>query len=70
MRCEKLGTDVTAEQLNNYIQHVNGWVGINGVYNYTDGSQRGIGIDGVVIDRWDPAKDDFVVLSKPGGGLK
>lgn len=66
----KLGTDVSADQLNTYIQHLNGWVGINGVYNFTDGSQRGIGIDGVVIDRWDAAKDDFAAVSKPGGGLK
>lgn len=67
---KKLGTDATAEQLNDYIQHTKGWAGINGVYDYTDGSQRGIGIDGVVIDRYDPAKAEFVVVSKPGGGLK
>ncbi|HEV8020012.1 MAG TPA: ABC transporter substrate-binding protein, partial [Candidatus Lustribacter sp.] len=67
---KKLGTDATAEQLNDYIHHTKGWAGINGVYDYTDGSQRGIGIDGVVIDRYDPAKSDFVVVSKPGGGLK
>jgi branched-chain amino acid transport system substrate-binding protein len=67
---KKLGTNVTADQLNDYIQHLNGWVGINGSYDYRDGSQRGIGIDGVVIDRWDAAKDDFVVVSKPGGGTK
>jgi branched-chain amino acid transport system substrate-binding protein len=67
---KKLGTDATAAQINDYIQHTKGWVGINGTYDYTDGSQRGIGIDGVVIDRWDAAKDDFVVISKPGGGLK
>ena len=67
---KKIGTNVTAEQLNDYIQHLKGWVGINGVYDYTDGSQRGIGIDGVVMDRWDAAKDDFVIVSKPGGGTK
>jgi branched-chain amino acid transport system substrate-binding protein len=67
---KKLGLDATAEQLNDYIQHTKGWIGINGSYDYTDGSQRGIGIDGVVIDRWDSAKDDFVVVSKPGGGTK
>jgi branched-chain amino acid transport system substrate-binding protein len=67
---KKLGTGVTAEQLNNYIQHLSGWTGINGVYDFRDGSQRGIGIDGVVIDRWDAAKEDFVPVSKPGGGLK
>jgi ABC-type branched-subunit amino acid transport system substrate-binding protein len=65
---KKLGTDATAAQINDYIQHTKGWVGINGTYDYTDGSQRGIGIDGVVIDRWDAAKGDFVVISKPGGG--
>ena len=47
-----------------------GWIGINGSYDYTDGSQRGIGIDAVVIDRWDAAKDDFVIVSKAGGGTK
>jgi branched-chain amino acid transport system substrate-binding protein len=67
---KKLGPDTTAEQLNDYIQHLNGWTGINGVYDFRDGSQRGIGIDGVVIDRWDAAKEDFVAVSKPGGGLK
>jgi branched-chain amino acid transport system substrate-binding protein len=67
---KKLGTDATAQQLNDFIQHTKGWAGINGLYDYTDGSQRGIGIDGVVIDRWDQAKGDFVAVSKPGGSLK
>jgi branched-chain amino acid transport system substrate-binding protein len=67
---KKLGTDASAEQLNNYIQHLNGWAGINGIYDFRDGSQRGIGIDGVIMDRWDPAKADFVAVSKSGGGLK
>ena len=67
---KKLGTDATAEQLNDYIQHLSGWTGINGVYDFRDGSQRGIGIDGVVIDRYDAAKEEFVPVSKAGGGLK
>ena len=66
----KVGTDATADQLNNYIQHLNGWAGINGIYDFRDGSQRGIGIDGVIVDRWDAAKDDFVPVSKPGGAFK
>jgi branched-chain amino acid transport system substrate-binding protein len=63
----KLGPDATADGVNGFIQHQNGWVGINGVYNFTDGSQRGLGIADVIIDRWDPAKSDFVAVSKPGG---
>jgi branched-chain amino acid transport system substrate-binding protein len=67
---KKLGTDATAAQLNDYIQHTKGWAGINGIYDYTDGNQRGVGIDGVVIDRYDPVKSEFVVVSKGGGALK
>ena len=65
----KLGSDATADQINDFIQHQNGWAGINGFYNYTNGSQRGLGIDDVVIDRYDPAKAEFVVVSKAGGAL-
>jgi branched-chain amino acid transport system substrate-binding protein len=67
---KKLGTNATAAQLNDYIQHLNGWAGINGYYNFTTGSQRGLGIDAVVMDRWDPAAGDFVLVSKGGGALK
>ena len=67
---KKIGTDATAAQLNDYIQHLSGWSGINGIYDFRDGSQRGIGIDGVIIDKWDAAKDDFVPVSKAGGALK
>jgi branched-chain amino acid transport system substrate-binding protein len=67
---QHLGPDATAQQCRDYIQNLHSWVGINGVYDFRDGSQRGIGIDGVVIDRWDAAKEDFVPVSKPGGGLK
>jgi branched-chain amino acid transport system substrate-binding protein len=66
----KLGPNATAAQLNDYIQHLNGWAGINGYYNFTNGSQRGLGIDAVVMDRWDPATGDFVLVSKGGGALK
>ena len=63
-------TIATAAQLNDYIQHLNGWAGINGYYNFTTGNQRGLGIDAVVMDRWDPAAGDFVLVSKGGGAIK
>lgn len=64
-----VGLDASAAQVNDYIQHLSGWTGINGVYDFRSGSQRGIGIDSVVMDRWNAAQKDFVVVSKPGGGL-
>ena len=63
------GFDATAAQINDYLQHANRWTGINGPYDFRAVSQRGVGIDGVVMDRWVPATKDFAVVSKPGGGI-
>jgi branched-chain amino acid transport system substrate-binding protein len=62
-----IGTTATAEQLRDYIGNLHGWVGINGVYDFSDPEQRGISEGSIVIDRWDRAKNDFVPISKPGG---
>jgi len=62
-----LGTSATAEQIRNYIDDLHGWVGINGVYDFSDPEQRGISGASIVIDRWDAAKKEFIPVSKPGG---
>ncbi|HEY5341143.1 MAG TPA: ABC transporter substrate-binding protein [Candidatus Aquilonibacter sp.] len=67
---KKIGTNATAAQLNDYIQHLDGWAGINGFYNFKTGNQRGLGLDAVIMDRWDPATGEFVAVSKGGGALK
>lgn len=66
----KLGFDATAQQIRDYIRDQHDWVGINGVYDFNDPEQRGIGPLGDAIFRYDPAKVAFVPASKPGGGLK
>jgi branched-chain amino acid transport system substrate-binding protein len=63
----KLGTNATAAQLHDFIEHLSGWAGINGIYDFKAIPQRGIGIDAVIIERWDPAKSVFVPVSKGGG---
>jgi branched-chain amino acid transport system substrate-binding protein len=63
----KLGPNATAEQLHNYIENLHGYTGITGTYDFRDGSQRGVGVDSTMIMSWDPAKLDFVTVSKPGG---
>ena len=62
-----LGTNATAKQLRDYIGNVKTFPGVNGLMNYTGGKQRGTGPEGVIIVRWDEAKQDFVPVSKPGG---
>jgi hypothetical protein len=61
------GTNATAKQVHDYVEHVKNYPGVNGLMNYTDGSQRGIGVDGVVLIRWDATKQNFVPVSRPGG---
>lgn len=63
----KLGTKATAAQIRDYIEHVKGYPSINGMMDFTDGNQRGIGEVGVVIVQWDPSKRAFVPVSRYGG---
>jgi branched-chain amino acid transport system substrate-binding protein len=65
-----LGTSASAEQVRNYIVNLHGWVGINGVYDFRDGAQRGIGQRSQVMDRWDKTRSVFVAVSRPAGYLK
>jgi branched-chain amino acid transport system substrate-binding protein len=65
-----LGPDATAQQCRDYILNLHSYVGINGIYDFRDGEQRGIGINSIVIDKWEPEKTRFVAMSKAGGFLK
>ena len=65
----KLGPEATADQIHNYIEHLHGWVGINGVYDFSSGDQRGIGENGLEMAQWDAQKDDFVHVSRARGFL-
>ena len=64
-----LGPDATADQVRDYILHLHGWVGINGVYDFADGSQRGIGENAGEIVQWITAKHGWVRASRPRGTL-
>jgi branched-chain amino acid transport system substrate-binding protein len=65
-----LGPDATAEQLQKYIAGLHSWAGIDGIYDFRDDSQRGIGQGSMVVYHWDAAKNAFVVSSRPAGNLK
>ena len=67
---QHLGPDATAQQTRDYILNLHSWSGINGVYDFRDGEQRGIGLSSIVIDKWDPANTRFIAVSKTSGLLK
>ena len=64
---KKYGTEATPQQIRDYVNNVRGWTGIYGTFNYHAIPQRGVGIDAVIIQRWDPAQERWVGVSKPGG---
>jgi branched-chain amino acid transport system substrate-binding protein len=59
----KYGPSVTAEQVHQYFESVKGWSGIQGVYDFTTGDQRGMGESAATMLRWDAAKGDFVIVA-------
>jgi branched-chain amino acid transport system substrate-binding protein len=63
----KFGLNATAAQIKGYIAGQRGWVGINGVYDFSAVPQRGIGIGSLVMVRYDPDKQNLIGVSKPGG---
>jgi len=67
---QHLGVNATAGAIHNYIESLHGLAGVNGIYDFRDGGQRGIGARAIVVDKWDPKAKAFIVLSKPGGSPK
>lgn len=65
-----VGTDASAAQLHDWIQKLHSWAGIDGVYDFRDNSQRGIGQNAMIVYRWDDAKQTFAVASHAAGHLK
>lgn len=63
----KFGPGMTAQQLHDYIETLHDFPGMNGMLDFRDGKQRGLGISGTLIVRWDAAHDDWVPVSEPGG---
>jgi branched-chain amino acid transport system substrate-binding protein len=63
----KLGPKVTAVQLRDHIANLKGFAGIDGVHDFTASPQRGLDLNDVVVTRWEPAKNVWIPLSKPGG---
>ncbi len=67
---EKTGTNATAAQMHEYIEHLAGFPGISGTYDFTDGSQRGLSAKDIMIMRFDRAHSSWVSASEFGGLLK
>ena len=65
----KRGPGATPEQLRSDIAGTKDWAGALGRYNFVALPQRGISQNWVIMERWDPDKDAWVAISKPGGAV-
>jgi branched-chain amino acid transport system substrate-binding protein len=63
----KLGPDATAEALRQYIASLTDFPGIDGIYNFKESPERGLGPSSSIVTRYDTKEKAFVWLSKPGG---
>jgi branched-chain amino acid transport system substrate-binding protein len=62
-----LGTDASPDAIRAYIEGLHGWAGINGLYDFRDGSQRGLAENTAIVIRWNAANATFAGVTKPGG---
>ncbi len=65
-----LGPEPTAQQVHDYIENLHDYPGIIGIYDFRDGSQRGLTEADAVIVRWDRDTSSWAPASKFGGGLQ
>ena len=63
----KLKPDATAEDLRAYFRDLKGVAGANGYYDFKAVPNRGLDESNVVVTRWDPAAQSWVVVSDPLG---
>jgi len=63
----KLGPKATAAQLKEFISTLNGFDGVDGVYDFPKYPQRGLGPDASTVTTYDPKTKSWMWLSKPGG---
>jgi branched-chain amino acid transport system substrate-binding protein len=67
---ERRGLDVTPAHIREDLAATRDWPGALGRYNFVAVPQRGVSQTWVIMERWDPAKDAWIAVSKPGGTLK
>jgi branched-chain amino acid transport system substrate-binding protein len=60
-----LGPDADASKVRAYLADLQGWDGIQGVYDFKRFPQRGVGADATLVMRWDATKKAFVAAGHP-----
>lgn len=62
-----LGNTASAKTIYDYIQGLHSYPATDGIYDFRDGSFRGVQLNSVVVCRWDAGKKTWLTVSHPGG---
>jgi branched-chain amino acid transport system substrate-binding protein len=62
-----LPANVTAAQLNAYLQKLQHQPGVNGIYDYVKTPQRGLNLDDTIVTRWNAKSGRWEPVAKPTG---
>ena len=62
-----LGPQATAAQLHDFLIHLKGYAGVDGVYDFEKVPQRGLDVSNAVITLWSDKAQTWEVVSKAGG---
>ena len=63
----KLPPGADAAQLHDYLEHLSGYDGIDGAYDFVKVPQRGLDVSNAIVVRWDAAAKDWQPVSKLAG---
>jgi branched-chain amino acid transport system substrate-binding protein len=63
----KLGPEASADALRQYIAALTDFPGVDGIYDFKENPERGLGPANSIVTRYDAKEKAFVWLSKPGG---
>jgi branched-chain amino acid transport system substrate-binding protein len=64
---QAVGLDGTPEMVRAHIAATKDWAGVNGIYDFTRVPQRGLDVTDSVVTRWQPDRQTWTIVSKPGG---
>lgn len=62
-----LGPSATATQIRDFLVHLKGYAGIDGIYDFPKVPQRGLDVSNAVVTRWSPEAKTWQVVSKQAG---
>jgi len=63
----KLGPGTTGKEVHDYLEHLDHFAGLDGIFNFEKVPQRGLDVSDAVVTRWDGEAERWDVMSKPGG---